>query len=285
MSVLIAGCGDVGTETGLRLARDGHHVIGWRRSPGKLPDRIEGVAADLAGALPAIPRDVHTVIIAVAADAHNPSAYRSAYVDGLANVLNALERDAVSPRRVLFVSSTAVYGDAGGRTVDESTPEIPGYFTGEILLEAEALLFRRLAGTATSVTSLRLGGIYGPGRTRLIDQVKSGRAVIPDQPRHTNRIHRDDAAAAIVHLTTMAPEPDAVYLGVDKEPAELGEVLRFLANELSLGEPATGHIPLARGGDKRCSSAALQATGFRFTYPSYREGYQAVLAGIGTRHP
>lgn len=285
MGVLIAGCGDVGTETGLRLAGEDHHVIGWRRSPSKLPGRIEGVAADLAGELPPVPRDVHTVIIAVAADAHSASAYRSAYVDGLDNVLNALERDAVSPRRVLFVSSTAVYGDAGGRIVDESTPETPGYFTGEILLEAEALLFRRLAGTATTATSLRLGGIYGPGRTRLIDQIKSGRAVIPDQPRHTNRIHRDDAAAALVHLATMATEPDAVYLGVDKEPAQLGEVLRFLANELGLPEPPTGQVAPARGGDKRCSSAALQATGFRFTYPSYREGYRAVLAGTGTRHP
>ena len=243
------------------------------------------MAADLAGKLPPVPRDVDTVIITVAADAHNPAAYRSAYVEGLANVLDALERDGVSPRRVFFASSTAVYGDAGGGIVDESTPEAPGHFSGEILLEAEALLFRRFAGTATSATVLRLGGIYGPGRTRLIDQVRSGRAVVPDRPRHTNRIHRDDAAAAIAHLATMAAEPGAVYLGVDNEPAELGEVLRFLANELGLPEPATGPIAPARGGDKRCSSAALQATGFRFTFPSYREGYRAVLAGTGTRHP
>ncbi|MGM0931062.1 MAG: SDR family oxidoreductase [Actinomycetota bacterium] len=285
MSVLIVGCGDIGTETGLRLARKGNHVIGWRRSPSKLPSQIEGVSADLAGDLPRIPHTVHTVIFAAAADAHTRSAYQSTYVMGLSNALGALRRDGVNPRRFLFVSSTAVCGGADGAVVDESTPTLPGSFSGQVMLEAESLVISTFADTPTSVTSLRLGGIYGPGRTRLIDRVRSGLAVIPDHPRYTNRIHRDDAAAAIVHLTTMAMEPDALYLGVDEEPAELGEVLRFLANELGLAEPPVGHVDLARGGDKRCSSLALQMTGFRFTYPSYREGYRAVLAGVGKRHP
>lgn len=286
MTVLIAGCGDLGTEAGLRFAAGGRRVIGWRRSPGKLPPQLEGVAADLTSAkLPSIPADVDIVVVAVAADSSTEAAYRTAYVDGLANVLHALERDGVTPRRLLFVSSTAVYGDAAGAVVDEATPAEPGSFSGKLLLEAEELLHSRLAGTGTAGIVLRLGGIYGPGRTRLIDQVRTGTAVVPDISRHTNRIHRDDAAAAIVHLTTMAREPDPVYLGVDKDPAELGEVLRFLAKEMGFDEPPVGHVPVARGGDKRCSSQKLQATGFEFAYPSYVEGYRAILAGSGIRHP
>ncbi|MFJ5954551.1 SDR family oxidoreductase [Paenarthrobacter sp. NPDC092416] len=285
MTVLMVGCGDLGTEAGLRLAAQGHRVIGWRRSPEKLPAGIDPVKADLAHELPTIPHDVDSVIIAVTPNSSTPEAYRATYVDGLNNVIDTLKRDAVTPRRILFVSSTAVYGDADGGDVDELTPADADSFSGNILREAEELLARRFIGTETLTTSLRLGGIYGPGRTRLIDQVTTGSALIPDQPRFTNRIHRDDAAAAIVHLVTMPGDPDPVYLGVDTNPAELGDVLRFLANELGCDEPARGHVPATRSGSKRCSSRKLQATGFEFTYPTFVEGYRAVLAGIGTRHP
>ncbi|UZX02065.1 SDR family oxidoreductase [Arthrobacter sp. CDRTa11] len=285
MTVLLAGCGDLGTEAGLRFAAAGHRVVGWRRSPEKLPAEIEGVAADLGTAgLPPIPADTTAVVIAVAADSPTETAYRAAYVDGVSHVLDALERDAVTPRRVLFVSSTAVYGDANGGWVDESTTAEPGGFSGRIMREAEELLHHRLHGTETAGIVVRLGGIYGPGRTRLIDQVRNGAAVIPDAPRYTNRIHRDDAAAALVHLAGMEAMPAQVYLGVDNEPAELGEVLRFLASELGFPEPPTGPAADARNGNKRCSNALLRSTGFEPAYPSFREGYREVLTGSGVRH-
>ncbi|MGY3318203.1 SDR family oxidoreductase [Arthrobacter sp. TE12232] len=303
MTVLLAGCGDLGTEAGLRFAAAGHRVVGWRRSPGKLPAAIEGVAADLSSSeLPAVPTDTTAVVVAIAADSPTEDAYRSAYVDGLAHVLDAVLASGATVRRVLFVSSTAVYGDAGGGWIDERTTPEPGGFSGRIIREAEELLYRRLSGTGITPVVLRLGGIYGPGRTRLIDQVRGGTAVIPATSRFTNRIHRDDAAAAIVHLCTMDAVPGPVYIGVDNEPAELGDVLGFLAAELGLPQPASesadpsgaastsggtstsGGEP-SRGGNKRASNARLRSTGFKFQYPSFREGYRAILAGVGVRHP
>ncbi|MEW9873529.1 NAD-dependent epimerase/dehydratase family protein [Arthrobacter sp. HS15c] len=286
MTILLAGCGDLGTEAGLRFAAAGDRVVGWRRSPEKLPPVITGIAADLTAAdLPAIPADTTAVVVAVAADSPTEAAYRAAYVDGLAHVLDALERDGVTPRRVLFVSSTAVYGDAGGGWVDESTTPAPGGFSGRIIREAEELLVSRLRGPGSSPVVLRLGGIYGPGRTRLMDQVRSGQAVIPDEPRYTNRIHRDDAAAAIVRLVCSPSMPAPVYVGVDNSPAELGDVMRFLATEMGFPEPPVGPAGEARGGNKRCSNALLRSTGFEFAYPSFREGYRDILAGTGVRHP
>ena len=311
MTVLLAGCGDLGTEAGLRFAAAGYRVVGWRRSPEKLPAAIEGVAADLSsGELPPIPADTTAVVVAIAADSSTEDAYRTAYVDGLSNVLDAVLASGASVRRILFVSSTAVYGDAGGGWTDERTTPEPGGFSGRIIREAEELLYSRLRGTGITPVVLRLGGIYGPGRTRLIDQVRGGSAVIPAAPRFTNRIHRDDAAAAIVQLCTMDAVPAPVYLGVDNEPAELGEVLGFLAAELGLPRPASesasatgggsasgvgasasgggvsasGGEP-SRGGNKRVSNGLLRSTGFEFQYPSFREGYRAVLAGVGVRHP
>lgn len=285
MTVLIAGCGDLGTEAGLRFIAAGHRVIGWRRTPEKLPSAIDGVAADLTRELPPVPSEVEFVVVAVAASEATEAAYRSAYLDGLRNVLDALERDGVTPRRILFVSSTAVYGSADGGVVDERIPAEPPSFSGRILLEAEELLRSRYEHSTTATIALRLAGIYGPGRTRLIDQVKQGTAMIPEEPRFTNRIHRDDAAAAIVHLTTMADEPEGTYIGVDYEPVDLGEVLKFLAAEMGYPEPPVGPVPVARGGDKRCSNALLRSTGFEFEYPDFRTGYRAILAGKGQRHP
>jgi len=223
-------------------------------------------------------------------------------VDGLAHVLDAVLASGAGVRRVLFVSSTAVYGDADGGWIDERTTPEPGGFSGRIIREAEEILYSRLRGTGITPVVLRLGGIYGPGRTRLIDQVRGGSAVIPAASRFTNRIHRDDAAAAIVHLCTMDTVPGPVYLGVDNDPAELGNVLGFLAAELGLPQPASESDAVAagagagasgaassgepsRGGNKRVSNALLRSTGFEFHYPSFREGYRAILAGVGVRHP
>lgn len=284
MRVLIAGCGDLGTEAGLRFAAAGFSVLGWRRSPENLPAPITGQAADLTGRtgeLPRIPAGTDVVVIAVAAGERSEAAYRAAYVDGTANVLDALERDGVRPRRILFVSSTAVYGDAGGGEVDEHTPPAPASVTGEVILEAERLLHDRRPDAVV----LRLAGIYGPGRTRLIDTVSAGTAVVPAGTRLTNRIHRDDAAAAIVHLSTQVSHPDPLYVGVDAEPVELADVLQFLAAELRTELPAPSDSGSSRGGNRRISNRRLLGTGFEFAYPTFREGYRAVLAGTGVRHP
>ncbi|MBT1002235.1 SDR family oxidoreductase [Paenarthrobacter sp. DKR-5] len=281
MTVLIAGCGDLGTEAGLRFAAAGHRVVGWRRSPGKLPPQLEGVAADLTAELPPVPADTDIVVVSPAAGERSEEVYQATYVDGLRNVLDALERDGVQPRRVLFVSSTAVYGEADGGWVDEQSPAEPASPTGRIIRRAEDLLHERVPGS----TVLRLAGIYGPGRTRLIDQVRNGTAELPAAPQFTNRIHRDDAAAAIVHLATAVQEPAPVCIGVDSEPADLRDVLLFLAGELGLPEPPTADRESARGGAKRCANALLLSTGFSFEFPTYREGYRAILAGRGERHP
>ncbi|WP_394249659.1 NAD-dependent epimerase/dehydratase family protein [Arthrobacter pityocampae] len=281
MTVLIAGCGDLGTEVGLRLAARGERVVGWRRSAERLPAEIEGVAVDLTEHLPPIPADTDVVVIATAAGDRTEAAYRSAYVDATRNILAALERDGVTPRRILFVSSTAVYGDFDGAFVTEESPAESTAPTARLVREAEQVLL----GAPVHGTVLRLSGIYGPGRTRLIDQVRSGNAVLPAEPQWTNRIHRDDAAAAIVHLVTAVASPAPIYLGSDELPVDLGEVLRFLAAELDLPDPPRGEAPSGRGGARRVGSSLLRATGFTFTYPTYREGYRAVLAGQGVRHP
>lgn len=281
MTVLIAGCGDLGTEVGLRFAATGRPVLGLRRRAQLLPEAITGVSRDLTRPfeLPAV-EPIDTLVVATAADGRDVDTYRRAYLDGLDHVLDALAAGGHQPSRALLVSSTGVYGVEDGSWVDESTPAVPARPTGRILLATEQRLHERLPGAV----ALRLAGIYGPGRTRLIDQIEAGEAVVPDPDVHTNRIHRDDAAAAIVHLMTGDDDPPALLIGADDEPALKGEVLRFLATELGRSQPARAAVDRRRGGDKRCRNTALRATGVTFTYPDFRAGYRAVLAGGGTRH-
>jgi nucleoside-diphosphate-sugar epimerase len=91
MTVLIAGCGDLGTEVGLRLAALGRHVVGLRRQAALLPAALNGQSVDLATERPEIPPDTDIVIVAIAAGSPDPEVYRAAYVTGLANLLDAID--------------------------------------------------------------------------------------------------------------------------------------------------------------------------------------------------
>ena len=274
MTVVIAGCGDVGTEAGLRYVDAGRSVLGLRRSPQVLPDSFGSQAIDLSTEVPVLPPDTGIVVLATSAAGRSEEAYRAAYVDTALNMLTAIERGCDRPPRVLFISSTAVYDVDDGSRVDEDTPARPATPTASLMLDAE----NTLRGALDDVVVLRLGGIYGPGRGRLIKDAQLGRVTAGVQ--FTNRIHRDDAAAAIVHLTSI-PASEPLYLGVDDDPAERAEVIGFIAAELGLPPPPA---TIGRASGKRCDNGRLHATGFEFAYPTYREGYRAVLASHGVRH-
>ena len=101
-------------------------------------------------------------------------------------------------------------------------------------------------------------------------------------PHYTNRIHRDDAAGVLRHLLELESAED-LYVGVDSEPADEHSVCSWIAQQLSVPEPPSAEegapAPLRRAGSKRCRNARLLATGYRFRYPSFRDGYAALVAG------
>jgi nucleoside-diphosphate-sugar epimerase len=275
--ILIAGCGDVGTALGLALAADGDEVVGLRRHPEGLPAPILGVAGDLVtgdGVADAA-EGVNALVYAAAADRFSDDAYRRTYVDGLANVLAALRAARAPLEHVLFTSSTAVYAQSDGGWVDETSPTEPQGFSGRTLLEAEELLAR----SGIPATVLRLAGIYGPGRTRLIEEVRSGAVTVDDgAPVFANRIHVADCAGAIRHLLRL-PSSSGIWLGVDHDPCERGVVLDWLADRMGAPRPrrVTGAVR-ERGGNKRCSNAKLVRSGYVFRHPSFRDGYGELVS-------
>ena len=274
--IVIVGCGDVGSRLAAQLQQAGHMVTGVRRSAAPLPVGVQALQADVGvSACPADwPAQVDYLVYAVAAGAGGEAAYQAAYVEGLRNVLGWLAQRGQQLKRLLFVSSTGVYGQSDGQWVDETSPTEPAGYSGRILLAAEQLALE--SGQAASW--LRLAGIYGPGRGYLLKQAQSGARAEPLQ--FSNRIHADDAASLLATLIAKAEQGavlEAGYLGVDNEPAPLDEVLTWLRAELGIAEGA-GELAKRRAGSKRCSNQRARALGWQPQYPSYREGYRALLA-------
>ena len=132
-----------------------------------------------------------------------------------------------------------------------------------------------------STVVVRLGGIYGPERESLLDRATAGELRIRPVEHFTNRIHRDDAAGLVRHLL-FHPAPAPLYLGVDNEPADESQVHAFVAKELGLPEPPLEEKEAAGRrragvGSKRCSNRRARESGYKFRYPTFKEGYGALI--------
>ena len=128
-------------------------------------------------------------------DARDPAAYRRAYVEGLVNLLARLPTPGP---RVIFTSSTSVYGQDDGSWVDEASPTLPPRETGRILLEAEAAL----SGSGRDFSILRLGGIYGPGRTRLLETVRDWHGASAGGSRASTRTASTETTRPVPSITS-----------------------------------------------------------------------------------
>ncbi|WP_347928354.1 NAD-dependent epimerase/dehydratase family protein [Pseudomonas helvetica] len=279
-SVLIAGCGDVGGRLATQLLASGWEVHGLRRDISRLPEGVIGVAGDLFNEdCPATwpVGAVDYLVYCAAATDHDEAGYRAAYVQGLQHVLEWLNDYGQAPKRLLFVSSSSVYGQQNGEWIDETSPTQAAGYSGRVMLEAEQIALN--SGIPASL--VRLTGIYGPGREWLLSQVRQGYRVAVDPPLYANRIHVDDAAGLLAFLLLRAERDEALddcYIGVDDAPAPLAEVVGWLREYLGVTDWSED-ASVRRTGSKRCSNARAKALGWTPRYPSFREGYAAILEG------
>lgn len=272
--ILIIGCGDLGLAIATRLSTLGFNTFGVRRQACAIAG-VHMLQADVTQAESLVQlADIQPemLIYCVAADGQTDAQYQAHYVEGLRNVLAAQAHN-TKLKHVFFVSSTRVYGQVTDEMLDESTPAIAADFGGERLLEAERLL----ENLPCKHTALRLSGIYGTGRLRMINLAKIPEAW-PAQNSWTNRIHRDDAAGFIVHLVQQVENNIAVlpcYIVTDSAPVNQYEVLHWLAAQLQV--PFSAEMP-PMGGGKRLSNKAMLATGFQLKYADFKAGYGALLS-------
>ncbi len=272
-TALLVG-GDLAQRTAALISKQGFTCLGLRRNPPTLQQPgVRWVQADLLNpaTLANLPAGITHVLYAVTPDQRNESSYENAYVKGLQNLLDALDTSCLV--RVVFVSSTAVYGDSTD-WVNETTPTVPSGFNGRVLLQAETLLQQRIGNKGVS---LRLSGIYGPQRTQLLQRLAGGAVNLAEQnDQWTNRIHIDDAAGACAHALKL-PHTDPVYVVTDDTPLGMGRLYGSLASMLGAGFTPPRACDAAHMGGKRLSNARLKASGYTLKWPDSVSGYRAII--------
>jgi len=249
LKILIVGCGQLGFSIVKNADPDIFKLYGFSRSLRKSPPSIEMHQVDIlkAEAIDAIKLiNPEIIIYAVSADTQSIESYQEHYVAGLKNTYEAiLELDHF--KHLFFV---------------------------EALLEAETVA-RQLKDKATI---LRLSGIYGPNRTRMIQLAQSNPGNWPATNNWSNRIHEEDAARFIVFLINriMLNEPiESLYLVTDGVPTKQYDVLTWIRNRLQLTTD-TIEVPILESG-KQLQSVLLNQSGFELKYPDFTYGYEAII--------
>jgi nucleoside-diphosphate-sugar epimerase len=288
MRVAILGCGYVGITLGEQLVDAGHEAIGVRRSAAGC-QRLEAAGIDpLQGDLTdreTLDRlaPVDAVAFLATPDDRDAEAARALHVDGLRTVIDALAAAGDPPERLVYSSTTGVYGDHDGAWVDEASELRPPTEKTRVIAEAERITWaagdRGIDGRV-----VRFAGLYGPDRHRL-DRYLDG----PVTEGWLNLLHRADAATVTRALCTGAVDADCL-LAVDDEPVHRPALARWLAEQRGVDPPAAQSVAdrlrsvddPARAAriraDKRCSNDRLRDAGIELEFPTYREGYGEILA-------
>lgn len=271
--ILIAGCGYVGEATADLFHAGGWSVEGWTQSAesaAKLaakPYPVYAVDITDEGRISAEAGVFDTIILCTSSGGGDAHAYRQIYLNAARNLL-----DRFDGARMLFTSSTSVYAQRDGSWVTEKSETKPVRDMGRILLETEELVLGRAGIVA------RLAGIYGPGRSALLNKFLAGTAMIDSENnRFVNQVHRDDIAAALFLLLNRPESTGEIYNVVDDQPILQSECYRWLAHSLNRPLPPIGAStkPRKRGeSNKRVSNAKLRGTGWTPQYPSFAEAME-----------
>jgi len=305
--LVVFGAGYIGGELARQAVARGVRVTALTRNEAKAAalraEGIEAVVADLADAgwHAQIAGGADFVLNAVSSGGGGVDGYRHSYLAGMKSVL-AWARQRGPVGTLVYTSSTSVYPQDGGVRVDELALTTARDERAGVLVETEALLLDAMAGGGTRPSFapmvapgevappfaartfiLRLAGIYGPARGHLLEQVRAGE-VAGHGGHHLNLAHRDDICAAIwAAFGAPATVTGEVFNVADNAPATKSDAVAWLAARLGVapsrftGLPAGGRRAVTP--DRIILNTKLKVMlGWAPRYPSFREGYAALLA-------
>jgi nucleoside-diphosphate-sugar epimerase len=274
--ILIAGCGYVGQATAGLFHAAGWDVEGWTASEESAPalstKPYPSCQVDISNCdqVAERPGTFDAVIHCASSRGGGVESYRQTYLNGARNLL-----DRFAETKLLFTSSTSVYAQCDGSWVTEESETKPAHDTGRVLLETEKLVLERRGTVA------RLAGIYGPGRSALLNKFLAGTAIIdPESDRFVNQVHRDDIASAIFFLLTRETQRTQIYNVVDNQPMLQTECYRWLAQRLDRPLPPIGKsMGLRKRGNsnKRVSNAKLRSLGWTPQYPTFVDAMETSI--------
>ncbi len=283
MKIAVLGCGYVGAEFARQAKTAGHEVLGVVRSEASRDKlRAEGLAAEAfdlyAGDWAMLPKQFDAVVYAASTGGGGPEAYALAYDVGVKRAL-AWARG-VGAEAFAFTSSTGVYRQDDGTLVDEESI-VGGAPTADAILGGERAV---LSSGFTKARVLRFGGLYGPGRHHMVDQLRRGESVIGGRVDHyINYLHRDDAASSVLAALVGGPAGARVYNVGDGCPVTKEALARWIAERLGQSAPvfdpsAPAGPRVAKGG--RTQPSRIVATGRIRAELGWKPAFADVFAGL-----
>ncbi|PPD47496.1 MAG: NAD(P)-dependent oxidoreductase [Methylobacter sp.] len=273
VSVLIIGCGAMGTGLAMTLGAQGHVVTGLKRNPPKGGSGINYLAADITSpeSIKTLDLAVDVVFFIVSADGRTEQSYRDIYGYGLQNM------QAKFPRQPwFFVSSTSVYGQTQGEWVDEGSLAEPEAVTGQLIRQAE----RRVLALNPDNVVIRFSGIYGSSRGHLLRMAGQAPSIQKTPPYFTNRIHQLDCIGVLAFLLQKRLDGSCLqpcYLASDDDPAPMWDVISWLAEKQGCAPPVIKTVGQDAISNKRCRNQRLKDLGYQFHYASYKDGYGELI--------
>ncbi len=256
LAIAVLGCGYVGAEFARLAKRSGHQVLGVVRSESSR-DRLrsEGLSAQafdiFTGDWSDLPARFDAVVYAASTGGGGPEAYALAYDIGVHRALAWAK--SVGATSFIFTSSTGVYRQDDGGVVNEESA-VGGTPTADAILAGEQAV---LASGIARARVLRFGGLYGPDRHHLVDQLRRGENVIGGRVDHfINYLHRNDAATSVLAAMSGGPLGARVYNVGDGQPVTKAELAKWIAKRL--GQPEPVFNPAAPAGPRVAKGGRTQ---------------------------
>jgi nucleoside-diphosphate-sugar epimerase len=285
-SVLIAGCGYLGQATADLFRNAGWMVEGWTKSAKSQQQishgsyAVRAVNISRADELSGCDREFDVVVHCASTRGGDVDVYRQVYLEGARHLLSRF-----GGSTIVLVGSTSVYAQTGGEWVTEESAAEPRHERGKILRSAEKVVLESGGVVA------RLAGIYGPGRSYLLQRFLAGEAIVDRRgDRFVNQVHRDDASSAILMLAEQAGmRAGEIFNVVDDQPILQSECCRWLTDKLNRSPPPVDQSTSThkRGrSNKRVSNAKLRALGWMPHYPSFAEAMEkSILPSFLSKAP
>jgi nucleoside-diphosphate-sugar epimerase len=288
MVKLIFGYGYLGERVAERWLAEGHEVAVVTRSASRAEQlrqrSYHAIVADVThgSTLSALPI-ADTVLFAIGFDRQGDNSIMDVYEGGVRNALEALSPETGS---FIYISSTGVYGPAGGEWVDERTPTDPQRDGGRASLAAEQSIASHPLAARSVV--LRLAGIYGPGRVPFLNDLRGGLPIAAPGEGFLNLIHVDDAASVVLAassaMTTSADGKPQLFCVSDGHPVKRHEFYREVARltaspepRFVAPEPTSARAERSRGNRRVRNDKMLSELKTALSYPDYRVGLAAIL--------
>jgi nucleoside-diphosphate-sugar epimerase len=289
MNVMIFGCGYSGQAIAEAFKSEGHRVSGTVRTAHKA---LELAARDIKAfvfdgspfsdeSLKELRETTHLV----------QSIPPGTEGDPLLKLVSGQLR-ALCPKLewIGYLSTVGVYGDHGGGWVTEETPGSPIQGRSIERVDTEEAWTTEGRAAGVPVASLRLSGIYGPGRNAFVNLARGTARRIIKRDQVFNRIRVEDIGGAALFLAK--GNMGGLYNVTDDEPGPPQDVILEAARLMGVEPPpeqdfeTADMTPMARsfyGANKRVSNAKIRAAGFEFRFPNYRMSLAEMWTSGGWR--